>query len=106
MGSIIRANCDCGYETKDLFFGAGMADFETVCNVPSLKNGSSEIEMKNYKKRHLVPEYIFYTDSLLTETTNSSETINFFEIRIHKEKNLCPKCKNYSLSFEDAGCFD
>lgn len=106
MGSIINAKCICGYKTKDLYFGAGMEDFKTECSVPALQNGSAQIEMKNYKKKHLLAEYIFYTDSLFTELIDSSKTINFFNVKIHQENNLCPKCKNYTMSFIDVGCFD
>lgn len=28
MGEIIKAICDCGYQSKELKFGAGMEDFE------------------------------------------------------------------------------
>ena len=49
MGTILKANCHCGYENDKIYFGAGMED-EGMCYVPALKNGSSEIEMKNINR--------------------------------------------------------
>lgn len=106
MGTIIKANCSCGYTTRNLFFGAGMEDFMDVANVPALRNGSSEIEMINLKKKNHYPEYSFYTDGLLADKPNNSRTIDHFELQLHQQNNLCPKCKNYTLNFVDIGCFD
>lgn len=94
MGTIIKASCNCGYNTKDLFFGAGMMDFDEVSNVPALKNGSSEIVMINHKKKENYPEYSFYTDDFLSGKPNSSQTIDHFNLSLHTDNNLCPKCKN------------
>lgn len=106
MGTIIKAKYQCGYESKEMFFGAGMADFEKVSNVPSLKNGSSKIEMINHKRKDHFPEYSFYTDSLLSGKPNNSYTIDHFDLKLHSEYNLCPKCKYYTLTFISCGCFD
>ncbi len=36
MGSILTAICrDCGFE-KEICFGGGMLNFDTVCNVPAV----------------------------------------------------------------------
>lgn len=106
MGTIIKAECNCGYKTKNLFYGAGMEDFMNVANVPALKNGSSEIEMINIKKKNQYPEYSFYTDKLLASKPNNSRSIDHFDLKLHQQNNLCPKCKNYTLNFVEVGMFD
>lgn len=106
MGTIIKAVCSCGYKTKALFYGAGMMDFQKVSSVPALKNGSSEIEMINHKRKENFLEYSFYTDDFLSGKPNSSHTIDHFDLKLHADNNLCPKCKNYSLKFISCGCFD
>lgn len=106
MGTIIKGKCKCGYETKDLFYGAGMTDFMKVAMVPAIKNGSSQIEMLNIKQRSKFPDHIFYTDSELSEKRGAKRTIDHFNLKLQPENNFCPACKNYSLEFLPVGCFD
>lgn len=105
MGTILKAICNCGYENDKIYFGAAMDD-EGKCYVPALKNGSSEIEMKNIRLKKNYSDYVFYTEKLLFENTNISEKFNAWEYMIHKENNFCPKCKNYDLIFNYIGEFD
>lgn len=106
MGTIIKAKCQCGYESKEMFFGAGMEDFEKVSYVPSLKNGSSKIEMINHKRKDHFPEYSFYTDSLLSGKPTNSYNIDHFDLKLQQENNYCPVCENFNLQFLSLGCFD
>jgi hypothetical protein len=104
MGTLLRARCECGYETDKIYFGAGMEDCEK-CFVPALKNGSSSIEMIDIRKRINHLNYIFYTDKTFYED-ELSEFFNAWEFKIKKEKNLCPECKNYKMQFIYRGEFD
>ncbi|MBU4537768.1 MAG: hypothetical protein L6264_09070 [Weeksellaceae bacterium] len=106
MGTIIKASCTCGYKTEELYYGAGMADHGSVCKVPALRNGSSGLEMVNIKKKMFYPDYVFYNENILSGFPNNSRTIDFYPIKLHTEGNLCPACKDYTLSMADVGCFD
>lgn len=106
MGYIIQAKCSCGYETKDLYFGAGMTDFMRVAMVPAIKNGSTQIEMININQRSKFPDYIFYTDNELSEMKGGEATIEHFDLKLQPENNYCPACKNFKLQFLSLGCFD
>lgn len=102
----MKAKCKCGYQSKDLFYGAGMMDFMKVAMVPAIKNGSSQIEMINIKQRSKFPHHIFYTDSELSEKRGTKRTIDHFNLKLQPENNFCPACKNNSLEFLAVGCFD
>ena len=43
MGEIIKAICDCGYQSKELKFGAGPDDFEHSRTVPAISMTTAEI---------------------------------------------------------------
>ena len=83
-----------------------MTDFMKVAMVPSIKNGSSQIEMINIKQRSKYPDHIFYTDKKLSEKQGAGRTIDHFNLKLQPENNFCPACKNYSLEFLPVGCFD
>ena len=83
-----------------------MAEHDRVCNVPALRNGSSRVEMINVKNKISYPEYVFYNENVLSGHPNESMTIDFYPIKIHTEGNLCPACKNFTLSILDIGSFD
>lgn len=106
MGTILKASCPCGYKTRELYYGAGRVNYRQVCNVPALRNGSSKVEMINIKKKMLYPDYVLYSENILSGHPNTSRTIDFFPIKICAEGNLCPACKDNTLSFIEMGCFD
>lgn len=58
MGTILKAECKCGFAHDKIHFGAGMEDIGQ-CYVPALKNGSSIIEMKNIRKKTNLLDYVF-----------------------------------------------
>ena len=105
MGTILKPECTCGYESKNISFGAGMED-ENVCQVPALQNGSSEIEMKNIRRREIYPEYIFYTENLMFESHGLVKTYDAWQYKLRAENNLCPSCKKYEMKFTYIGEFD
>ena len=74
MGSIIKAFCICGFKTTDLFYGAGMENHKSVCNVPALRNDSSTLEMINIKRKMFYTEYVFYNENILSGYPNDSRT--------------------------------
>ncbi len=105
MGDIIKGKCECSFETKDLYYGAGMMD-EGICDVPALKNHSNKIEMKNIWKREQFPDYVFYTDPVLYDSSVAANNIQAWENKLKSHGNLCPECGNYTMKFEFLGMYD
>ena len=58
MGSILAAECQCGYKADALFVGGGFTNFHTVCDAPAVCKTCEKIITLNYMKdgRHLCPE--------------------------------------------------
>ena len=48
MGSILNAECVCGYRREGLFMGAGMLDFEKVCSAPAFCENCHEVVLADY----------------------------------------------------------
>ena len=105
MGTILKAECSCGYENEKIYFGAGMDDQE-ICDVPALKNGTFVIEMKNIRRRDLYPNYIFYTENVMFESIGSGKTHDAWQFQLQQENNLCPECKLYEMKFLYLGEYD
>lgn len=105
MGSILKANCDkCGFE-KEVWFGAGMKDFTTICNVPAITKKTGRLGVKNILKEHM-GDYTFYSDPTMYEGELGDDAHQWGEVMLKRENNLCPRCKNFTMVFEDNGCFD
>jgi ssDNA-binding Zn-finger/Zn-ribbon topoisomerase 1 len=70
MGVIIKGQCPkCGYQTKNLYFGGGMANFQYCCNYPVLNKTRKSIELRNIMRKDEVlaedPDILFYDDRKL-----------------------------------------
>jgi len=105
MGSILMANCQkCGYE-KEVWFGAGIKDFSTICNVPAITKKSGRLGVKNILKEHK-DECAFYSDPLMYEGELGDDAHQWGEIWLKRENNLCPRCNNYTMVFKNNGRFD
>lgn len=105
MGTILKAECNCGFINEKISFGAGMED-EGICNVPALRNGSSNIEMKNIRKKESFPNYIFYTEKIFNESDGKDDYYDAWELKLKKKNNLCPKCQKYEMEFVYVGEYD
>lgn len=105
MGTILKAECPCGFTDEKIYFGAGMEDIGH-CYVPALKNGSSIIEMKNIRKKTNLLDYVFYTENTLHEATANCKSYQAWEFFLNMENNLCPKCKTFNMRFLHLGIYD
>lgn len=105
MGTILIAECNCGFTNDKIYFGAGMEDIG-ICNVPALRNNSSTIEMKNIRAKETFPDYVFYSEKICKESDDTDEFYGAWEFQLNKKNNLCPKCKNYLMDFIYIGEFD
>lgn len=60
MGELIKGKCSRGFETKELKFGAGMADFEYSLYVPLIRFDTAEIISVDIKKENEGLNYVPY----------------------------------------------
>lgn len=113
MGSIIKGQCkNCGYETKDLYYGAGFANFTTCCDYPVLDRSDKEVRVANIMEKERVfkqnPNLVFYDDTSLCDKKiqNKENFHEWGEFRVYFEGYFCPKCNHYTLGFDMRGCWD
>lgn len=113
MGSVIKGTCaNCGYGTKDLYYGAGFRNFNTCCNYPVLDKVKREIKMGNIMAREEVirknPDLVFYDDEEMSESKIQNRDCyhEWGEYRLYNEGYICPKCNQFSLGFDTTGCYD
>ncbi len=113
MGSIIKGTCrNCGYKTKDLYYGGGFSNFTTCCDYPTLDKVEKEIGMANIMDRETVlrenPNLVFYDNETLSDNKSRNQE-NFHEwgdYKVYSQGYFCPKCNKYSLGFDMRGCWD
>jgi hypothetical protein len=107
MGQMLNAICNkCGFQ-KEVSFGAGMSDFQTVCNVPALNTKTGKLVVKNFLKvDKQANDITFYNDPKMYKGEIEDEYHQWGDIFLSPKNNLCPKCKTYSMNFENLGNFD
>jgi hypothetical protein len=113
MGSIVKGKCyNCGYETKDLYYGGGFMNFITCCDYPVLDKITKEIIVANIMEREAVikqnPNLVFYDEKSLSDKKlrNRDHYHEWGEYKLYNNGYLCPKCDHFSLGFEMSGCWD
>ena len=54
MGDIIKAICECGFESEDIFagHGGGFPFFQKICMVPAICLDCRKLLVKDYLKKH------------------------------------------------------
>ena len=106
MGTILMANCKkCGFLKDEIYYGGGMMNFMEVCNVPALNRKTGQLIVKNIFKKHS-EDIVFYNNPSMFKGKLGKDTHQWGDIYLRRLKNHCPQCKNYSLIFSDAGCWD
>ena len=113
MGSIIKGSCqNCGYETKNLYYGGGFANFKTCCNYPVLDKDKNEVGMANIMNKEEVvkqnPNLVFYDDETLSDekSQNRDSYHQWGDYKLCRQGNLCPKCNKFTLGFSPVGNWD
>jgi hypothetical protein len=122
MGNILRGLCKCGYDTGDIFAGAGFANFMETCNAPALCTHCNEFLVRNYmlKNEATCPgcgdPVTFYDDPSLYDSDPKvfrgdylfvwriADRDEFF--KLPDTNFFCPGCKKLTLVFEDMGRWD
>jgi predicted RNA-binding Zn-ribbon protein involved in translation (DUF1610 family) len=121
MGSILIAECKCGFE-KNFSAGGGMLDFKTNCNAPAYCADCKKFIVENYLKTPAIcpscgKKLIFYNDpSLKAENDKSKSSRNIIfswfadnekgEFVLYGTKYLCPNCGKKTMRFSEGGFFD
>jgi len=113
MGVIIKGQCPkCGYQTKNLYFGGGMSNFQFCCDYPVLNKTRKSIEMRNIIRKAEVLEeevHILFYDDINLSTNESDKTahqITWCDYKLSADGNYCPNCSNFNLEFIVQGHWD
>lgn len=107
MGQILNAVCNkCGFQ-KEIIFGAGMMDFQTVCNVPALNAKTGKLVIKNFFKidKNSI-DFTFYSEPTMYKGKIKNDALEWDGIYLSHQNNLCPKCQGYTMEFISCGNFD
>ena len=115
MGGIIKAVCECGFET-DFMGGSGGRNFNEVCYAPALCPACKTFFVENYTKDDPVcPKcsgaITFYDASMLqaggggatTQAEAGTETPSLFILP--RTLCFCPKCEKMTMKFIHTGCW-
>ena len=122
MGNIIKAVCECGFESGDIFAGGGFLNFQTIFSAPTICLNCNRFLVKNYMKKYSKcpicrKKVTFYNDPSVQIQINESykKSYDVFSCYVSDEKGefrlpdtryLCPKCGKMTLKFVSFGCWD
>ena len=121
MGIILRGLCKCGFDTGDIFAGAGFVNFMDTCNAPAICLRCHEFLVRSYMDKETArcpgcdAKVTFYDDPSVQEPLGNKRYDYLFVWRIGGRDEffklpdtnfLCPKCKNMTLVFEEMGNWD
>ncbi len=106
MGEIIKAICGCGYQSKELKFGAGMVDFEHSRTVPAISMTTAEIVELDILAKFPNPQLVPYTDPRLHDQNCNCTPLQVFDTFLPTAGNYCPGCHQFRLMFESLGLYD
>jgi hypothetical protein len=120
MGSILMAQCKCGFKLKSLFVGGGMANFDKICKEPAICLKCNILLIKNNMKKHSFfhprcpkcwRKITFYSDpKVQKQEFKSYERYNLNgekkTFRLPDTHYYCPECNEMTLKFVDIGNWD
>ena len=121
MGTIIKAICKCGFESKDILAGGGFSNFQTTCMAPAICLNCRKFLVKNYKEKDencptCGKKVVFYNDpSLQIRIKEPTKARVIFSWRISDDGKdfrlpdtlyLCPECGEMTLTFVEGGFWD
>lgn len=129
MGSLLTAQCDCGFKYNLIYAGGGMRNFNEVLNAPALCKKCQLFLVKNYLEHdprcpHCKRIIQFYNDpALFKENLSKDEVECVFHWRLldgfdsinSKIDNFfclpntdytCPRCGKMTMKFINEGFWD
>lgn len=119
MGSILSAECSCGFKEERLFVGGGMLHAAGTCLAPAVCRECGNFFTTNYIEienslscPRCAKKAYFYNDQSLRGAEGSPLLI--FQWRLTKDtsfdlpdaKYYCPNCQRFELRFKEGGCWD
>jgi hypothetical protein len=122
MGSVIEAECECGYMNPELLLGGGFRNFMTECAVPFYCDHCKKVFTLNIlDKNGLIQDChcprckrkVHYYGYIKEGTYEYNEDY-VFDWRVNSENRYflpeglhhCPKCKKDKLQFYETACWD
>lgn len=124
MGTLLKATCECGFESDYINFDFGMLGFGSYCNAPAVcLHCNLFLEKDYYKKYSKCPtcrkKVVFYNDPSVQKESSkivrTEEHIYDFSWGTPGEEKYfylpateyyCPACHKLTMKFTFAGCWD
>ena len=119
MGTIIKAICNCGFKSEDVFAGGGFSNFRTICLAPALCLNCKTFVVKNYLNKYsrcpvCRKKVTFYNNPILQVSTVDLDKESIFSWHTKEKEEfllpdtlyLCPKCEQIRLKFVWIGNWD
>lgn len=117
MGSIVKAQCGCGFE-KEIYLGGGMRTFATYCNFPFFCQACATMFEGNLLKNTVTCPKCNATNNVpydsdriclrkgqsVFEWNSTGDTERKLELT--DGDYLCPSCGRPNMTFYDVGCWD
>ena len=108
MSSTHNAHCQCGF-IAFVCVGGLRATFKSKCYFPYYCNSCGIVDVNTANKNLICPKckttkVVAYGDKSISNYKNEEiiPSIQCFKNRAFKNGNLCPKCKNLTLTFDYA----
>jgi Zn finger protein HypA/HybF involved in hydrogenase expression len=109
MGDILTASCRCGYETDNIFYGAGFASFENnYFPVPGYcKSCSIAFEIVPEQQKDKCPTCKKKAEQYQLDGDEEADLNKQSAAReCWQRKYYCPKCGKHTLQFNRCGMWD
>ncbi len=118
MGTLITTVCEsCGYRKDNMALFGGMIGFLDTCMIPYYCESCNTLFEGNMLEDDIFcPECgkdnTFSYEDARTGFKEDKTLFSWFvhkferEVKLNEEGNLCPKCANFTLKFEDVGNWD
>jgi hypothetical protein len=118
MGTMVRAECRCGFAVDEISIGGGMMDFTTRCNFPVYCNeckimfvgnlSDKDIHCTKCNKTNITPyddETMFVGGTEIETYLDESEKLGR-DPQLTNGKYKCPNCSEFGMTFKEEGFFD
>lgn len=100
MGNIYKADCPCGYESRPLFEGCGMAGYGSCRDLAFCVNCHDIVTIPAASKRKRCPKCSRKVQVLNVDTNESiDKSLSTMTLN-------CPKCGNLTMKLHDIGLWD
>jgi hypothetical protein len=114
MGTMIQAQCKCGYSSDIIFQGGGFETFMEKDMEPAYCEKCQRLIVLNYKESNprcsqCLGEVKFYSDSSLQKKPGKKIKENHISSRdflLPKINYLCPQCGKIKMKFYYVGDWD